>query len=27
MFFEAVTKITSVNFSGVPSLSWGSVKL
>lgn len=27
MLYDAVTKITSVNYAGVPSLTWGSVKL
>jgi len=27
MLYDAITKITSVNYAGVPSLSWGSIKL
>ena len=27
MIYEAVSKVTSVNFAGVPSLNWGSIRL
>lgn len=27
MLYDTITKISSANFAGIPSLSWGSIKL